>query len=135
MEMNREFDNPVCEPVDLGISLDGIPEITNLSYDSWTVKITLYFPGKVSPVYLIFKSLGGFRVLDEGNLLEFWTPEARTSGWVWHIISGGWTSLEKMRDGYLDGQLGNERNEYLVLGLNACVSIISSSAPQLIGGN
>lgn len=133
--MNREFDNPVCESVAVGLYLEGIPEITNVSYDLWTVRITLYFPGKISPVYLIFKDLRGFRILDEGNLLEFWTPEARTAGWIWRVITGGWIALEKMRDGYLDGHYENERSEYLVVGLNSCVSIISSSDPELIGAD
>ena len=55
--------------------VDSNPEIFNINYDLWTLKITLGFNDIDRPIYAIFKNVIGFRVLDEGNLLEFWTKE------------------------------------------------------------
>lgn len=125
--MNKsDIEVPTIKGVDFPIITNSIPEISNIIYDLWTLKITLLFPDLKHPVYLIFKNLNGFRVLDEGNLLEFWNNNIRIPGWIWIIEKGGWFDLEKTRNGFVEGYHENEyRKEYLILGQNDCVSIIS----------
>lgn len=111
---------------------DANPEIYNITYDLWTLKITLGFDDIESPIYVVFKNVIGFRVLDEGNLLEFWDKEARVPGWIWTVESGGWFELEKLRAGFLAQDHGNSHNEYLVSGINDCVSVLAESEPMII---
>lgn len=42
-----------------------------------------------------FEVASGFRVLDEGDLLEFWAAEVRVPGWLWRVTGGGWLDLEQ----------------------------------------
>ena len=70
----------------------------------------------------------GFRVLDEGDLGEFWSECDLTKGWCFEVIEGGWSSLEKNRDHFVTGKLYEPR-EYLIIGLNECVSILAHEPP------
>ncbi len=111
---------------------DSSPEIFNINYDLWTLKITLGFNDIDRPIYVIFKNVIGFRVLDEGNLLEFWDKDVRVPGWIWKIESGGWFELEKIRNGFLAQHHGKSHNEYLVTGINDCVSVLAESEPIIV---
>jgi hypothetical protein len=104
-----------------------VPEIGRLDYDIWTLRIALHFTGS-PPAYLTFKDLSGFRVLREGDLIEYWGP-TRPSGWLWEIQSGGWRSTEAQRSGFISGDVQGIR-EFLVVSLVDCVSVLSSSAPE-----
>lgn len=75
-----------------------------------------------------FDASWGFRVLDEGDLGEFWSECDLTKGWCFEVIEGGWSSLEKNRDHYVTGKLYEPR-EYLIIGLNECVSILAHEPP------
>jgi hypothetical protein len=68
--------------------------------------------------------------LDEGDLLEFWSPEARATGWLWEIKSGGWFDLESTRNGFASSHQ-KKISEYLVLGANECISVLSFSEPEI----
>ncbi|MBC5833932.1 hypothetical protein L1S34_14455 [Flavobacterium sp. K77] len=111
---------------------DANPEIYNVTYDLWTLKITLGFDDIKSPIYVIFKNVVGFRVLDEGNLLEFWDKDVRVPGWIWRVESGGWFELEKLRAGFLAQHHGDSHNEYLISGINDCLSVIAESEPIIM---
>ncbi|WP_123636480.1 hypothetical protein [Marinobacter sp. R17] len=108
----------------------GMPEIVEVSYDLWTLRITLRFEEVDHPVYVEFDDIKGFRVLDEGDLNEFWAPEVRVEGWLWSIMSGGWYDLECIRPGFVTGVTGGYE-EYLMLGINDCVSVISYEKPTI----
>ena len=69
-------------------------------------------------------------LLDEGDLTEFWNPETRPDGWLWCISAGGWLDLERTRPAFITG-LGDQYMEFLVLGVDDCVSIIASAEPVL----
>jgi len=132
MENIKDLLEPKVKEFDINFSNKSIPEIFNVNYDLWTLKLTLSFNDHPSLVYLIFKNVVGFRVLDEGNLLEFWDSEVRTPGWIWKVESGGWFELEKLRSGFLAQYHAISHNEYLILGINDCVSVISESEPIII---
>lgn len=77
-----------------------------------------------------FDSVWGFRVLDECDLGEFWSECNLTKGWCFEVLSRGWNELEKTRDYYLTGKLYEPR-EFLLIGLNECVSVLASENPAI----
>jgi len=121
---------PKVIPVEIAFPAEGHPEIVNINYDLWRLIITLSFSKKDNPVYVTFENIVGFRVLDEGDLLEFWNDEIRLNDWFWNIEKGGWTDLERTRKGFVSG-LNNETTEYLILGINHCISIIANDKPKI----
>lgn len=104
------------------------PEVGRLDYDLWTLRITLHF-GDAPPCYLTFRDLSGFRVLREGDLLEYWGP-GRPEGWLWEVEAGGWRDSESQRSGFVSGDTKGIR-EFLVAGDVDCISVLSSSLPEL----
>ncbi|WP_133406908.1 hypothetical protein [Parashewanella tropica] len=77
-----------------------------------------------------FDCIYGFRVLDEGDLGEFWSECNLTVGWCFEVTEGGWTSLENSRPHFITGKLYNPR-EFLIIGLNECVSILTHEPPSI----
>ena len=124
------INNPIVETFEASNIYDGFPEITDIQYDLWLLRVTVRFQNIDNPVYITFDGVRGFRVLDEGDLLEFWNPETRTNGWLWLIKKGGWFDLESFRGGFLTG-LTNGYVEYLILGENECVSVITNEVPTI----
>ena len=99
----KNIQNPKRRSVSIAEDSSGLPEITNVSYDLWYLQITLWFENKKPPIYVRFDGIRGFRLLDEGDLLEFWSDD-RPAGWLWEIEKGGWFDLEKFREGFLSGR-------------------------------
>jgi hypothetical protein len=110
--------------------LTGIPEVTRIDYDLWVLRLSLQFERVDHPVYLSFNTPKGFRVLDDGDLLAFWNKDTRPEGWLWKVNSGGWFDLEKQRSGFVSGLVGGY-SEYLVLGQNECVSVLTDGEPLI----
>ena len=73
----------------------GFPDLENVTFDNWELRITARFQSLFGPIYVVFTGAEGFRVLDEGNLLEFWPQDSRSPGWIWRIIEGGWFEQER----------------------------------------
>ena len=113
------------------LKYEGLPDVFRVEYDG-KLRILLSFGSSDNPVHVVFDSVRGYRVLDEGDLLEFWEPDSRAEGWLWRVIKGGWLDLESTRTGFVSGY-SNDFEEYLVLGQNECVSVISSSPPVITG--
>ncbi|MEO3735156.1 hypothetical protein [Shewanella baltica] len=81
----------------------------------WTVKVN-------------FDAIYGFRVLDEGDLGEFWSECNLMKGWCFKVFSGGWSELEKTREHFVSGKLYDPL-EFLIIGLNECVSVLAHDLP------
>lgn len=103
------------------------PEVVAVAFDLWVLRLTLHFPQSVYPTYVEFEEVAGFRVLDEGDLLEFWGPEVKKPGWLWRVTAGGWREPELTRSGFLR----TDAREFLVLGINDCVSVFSGGEPRV----
>lgn len=131
MKPDEKLNMPVVSSFGPASDIVGVPEIENVNYDLWFLRILLRFPDRKSPVYVEFDGMVGFRVLDEGDLLEFWNPQVRADGWLWEVGSGGWFDLEKHRKGFLSGVTDGYR-EFLIGGINDCVSVISYEEPKII---
>jgi len=125
--------SPISIEIESSKKYKGIPEITDLHYDLWTLKITLEFTDLKNPIYLIFKNVGGFRVIDEGNLLEFWDNDDRSNGWLWKITKSGWHDQEKERVGFFTGRANfKDYDEYMIAGINDCLNIITNQEPEFL---
>jgi hypothetical protein len=121
---------PTISTIAESTAFNGVPEVTEIHYDLWILRITLKFEAVEHPIYVSFGGVCGFRVLDEGDLLEFWDPNSRAEGWLWHVKDGGWFALENIREGFVSGAFGGY-NEYLVIGIDDCVSIFSTDEPKI----
>jgi hypothetical protein len=122
--------SPVVRSVGRATVVEGIPEVVGLRYECGRLGITLRFEGVDSSVCVDFDRIRGFRLLDEGDLLEFWSPDTRADGWMWRVERGGWVDLESRRAGFISGVTGGFA-EFLVLGQNDCVSVISQDEPEI----
>lgn len=111
-----------------------LPELARIEYDAGALTIVACVSGQqVASVQ--FESVEGFRVLDEGDLLEFWPMCSWSRGkWLWEVLEGGWFELESTRPGF-DWEKYKDAAEYLVVGENECVSVISHDRPVVTRDN
>ena len=105
-------------------------EITEIEYKFGRLEITSQSLDTTQIVRLSFLEIAGFRVLDEGDLLEFWPTCSSPNGWVFQIIEGGWFDQERQRTGFIRGDI-KEIKEYLITGVDDCVSVFAWSPPNI----
>lgn len=68
-------------------------------------------------VSVMFVHIEGFRVLDEGDLINYWNQENLPEEWIWEIIKDGWYSEERRNDNATTlSTRFDELTEYLVTG-------------------
>ena len=103
-------------------------EITKIEYDCHM--LTVDAESGASRIKVVFDSPMGFRVLDEGDLLEFWPTCSADNGWLYEITQGGWLSLETTRDGFLLADRHDVR-EFFLAGENECVSVLAVERPVI----
>lgn len=121
--------NPTLDPLSLEEAPKGTPQVTEIHYDVWTLRITLDFDDWDGVVYLDFESPAGFRVLDEGDLQEMWQGKGDDTHWIHAVKTGGWLAQEAARSGF--GRDKSELQEYLVSGVNDCVSVLAYDEPSV----
>ena len=108
----------------------GSSEVTDVTYDIWTLRVTVEIEGHDGVVYFSFDSPIGFRVLDEGDLSDFWANSDKAPlQCVSEVLSGGWLDLESSRDDFLTDS--SDCREYMIGGVNSCVSVISHDPPDI----
>jgi hypothetical protein len=80
---------------------------------------------------IVFKSARGFRYLDEGDLLPYWSSAAfdNSNHLVHEIKQGGWAEQEE-KNGMLNTTtaFGLPR-EWLIVSSNGCLNVISTVEP------
>ena len=80
---------------------------------------------------VVFKSTRGFRYLDEGDLLPYWSSGAveNSKHLVHEIKRGGWAEQEE-KNGMLNttAAFGPPR-EWLIVSSNGCLNVISVEEP------
>lgn len=109
----------LCE---VTFSFTGLRAIVHLGQDA---------DGEDRLLEIAFKSVGGFRYLDEGDLLPYWSSAAfDNSKYLIHEIKqGGWAQQEE-RNGMLNttAAVGLSR-EWLIVSSNGCLNVISTVEP------
>lgn len=80
----------------------------------------------------VFEDVEGFRVLDEGDMMEFWDERSRSQGWLWEIQKGVWLDLEIDRQSAITLKtLPKGLKEYLIAGSGKCLNILCYSEPKV----
>ena len=76
---------------------------------------------------LKFSNVTGFRLLDELDLARHWLSNDFARGsYLLEVTDGGWAEEEKRLQGY-----ERPRREWLAVTGNACVSVFSTSEPEM----
>jgi len=107
---------------------DNTTQVESVFFDSNGLSISVssqHWDAKV-----VFKQTYGFRVLDELDLAEFWPLCTLADGWFFEVTSGGWKDLELARPYFVSGRQEWVR-EYLVIGINECVSVLTKEEPSV----
>lgn len=103
---------------------------------SFSVLRTMVYLGKGADeedrfLEIVFKSTRGFRYLDEGDLLAYWSSAAfdNSNHLVHEIKRGGWAEQEE-KNGMLNttAAFGPPR-EWLIVSSNGCLNVISADEP------
>ena len=118
-------------PKQTGRDSEGTPEVVDIHYDLWVLRVTVLFEGAKNPTYVSFDAVEGFRVLDEGQLLEYWDP-GQSGSWLYVVEKGGWLELEASRNGAPTLAADGKLKEYLVAGINDCISVLAYEDPTVV---
>lgn len=118
------------EAIDSGHTFRSRAYLSKVSYDTEKLVVTVTSPDEAIAVSATFSEVIGFRVLDEGDLLEFWPTCAADNGWLFAIREGGWFDQELARRGFLhDKQSG--LIEYFIASQDNCISVLAGEAPRV----
>ncbi len=104
--------------------------LAGVHYDTGKLVVTVMSPDEGTSALVTFAEVIGFRVLDEGRLLEFWPACSGDKGWLFHIRANGWLDQEIARRGSLLEKLPG-LNEYFMAGENDCISVLAGQAPEI----
>ncbi|WP_426210042.1 hypothetical protein [Massilia sp. TWP1-3-3] len=103
-------------------------DIHSVAYDGRLVVRVLRNRNKDDGIEVQFSRVGGFRLLDEVPLAEYWTDEDFPSGFpVLEVLDGGWVKEEDRRLGYTQ-----EQREWIIVTAGSCVSIFSECEPTIV---
>lgn len=80
-----------------------------------------------------FKSFNGFRYLDEGDFLGYWSSsEFNNESHLFRILKGGWKTGEVTQSGLLDvSRAIDELNEYFIATTNGCLTVLAFEMPKI----
>jgi len=115
---------PITEVPDFGENI----EVTELLWDFDKLKVSVYCPESKVDYDVLFNNEFGpssVRLLDESDLSENWDSFNLRHGWLYKVVSGGWFDQESDREGFLMQHSAQLVKEYLIIGLDACVSVIT----------
>lgn len=122
---------PNCERVEESVAFGDV-EVLSIHYDVTAVdRLTIQLESSSHGNFtLIFDSPEAVRVLDEGQVCEFWNTYGTPNGWLWRVTDGGWLALESQRKGFwLPDATPMKLLEYLVVG-DQCVFVLSRQPPR-----
>ena len=120
---------PKVVKVETDFGSDSTVDIDEIAFDKECLNIAV--KSKSWSIKVHFDAIYGFRVLDEGDLGEFWSECNLKTGWCFEVIDDGWNALEKTREHFITGKLYQPR-EYLIIGLNECVSVLAFEQPKVV---
>jgi len=87
-------------------------EIVHVEYSANFLTINIRSLSDSASTLVEFPHIIGFRVLDEGNLLEFWPDCSSANGRLFEILAGGWLAQESVRPGILFAPMKIKAQEY-----------------------
>jgi hypothetical protein len=117
-----------AEAVETICTFQSSVDITHVRFELGELVVTLISGGDRKVATVRFSDVAGFRLLDEGDLLEFWPACAEAKGWLFLVNKNGWFDLESSRPGFLR-EKSQGISEYFIASQNSCISVLSSEAP------
>ena len=117
-----------AQSIETGIVFSKGAEILRIEYTPANLQAFVLDMNTKSEYVVEFSRIIGFRVLDEGYLLDFWPECSVLNGWLFEILSGGWLSHEA---NIFLVDLNPKATEYFIAGDNDCLSVISNAAPSV----
>ena len=118
-----------AEAIDAGHRFKSPVFLSDVRYDTTSLVVTLTSPDDRIAATLTFTDVVGFRVLDEGDLLEFWPDCASDHGWLFRITAHGWFDQEIARRGFLHDRVPG-LGEFFVASQNDCISVLAGQPPR-----
>ena len=116
-----------AEPYGFQEKFDWGGDIHSVSYDGRLVIRVLRNRNRQEGIEVAFPQVGGFRLLDEIPLAEYWMHSDFPFGYpVLEVFDGGWATEEEKRLGYKQGQ-----REWIIITAGACVSVFSPTEPMI----
>lgn len=116
-----------AESVPSDTTLGRSHEVIDIRYSLGNLAVTV--SDSVAGTWVVtFEDVTGFRVLDEGDLLEFWPECSSPRGWLFRVLEDGWFSQESQRSGFLARDT-KKVTEYLITGVDDCVNVLAWSEP------
>ena len=112
-------------------AVPGETEVVGVEWEPRRLRIHVRGTDREERLLVTFENVIAFRVVDERDLLNFWPVCSTSAGWVFAILDGGWLSEESARSGSNISAFFREAREYLVTGLNECVSVICLEDPVI----
>lgn len=103
--------------------------VRDLRYDGRDLTIAIQGRG-FSYAHVIFRRPVGFRVLDEGDLVEYWNTYSEPHGWLWEVLRGGWLDLERRRPYFWRDEREGLREYFLVD--NECINVLAWEPPEIV---
>ena|ERR1700710_84257 len=119
-----------AEVIETGQSFRERAYVSEVRYDTKTLVVTVTSPTEAKATAVAFTGVVGFRVLDEGDLLDFWPACAANHGWLFRIRKNGWLDQEIARGGFVHDNASG-LTEYFIAGQNECISVLAGEAPEL----
>jgi len=106
-------------------------EVGRIEYQHGLLRIRVDDVGQDLHVIVEFAEARGFRVLDERDLMEYWPACSVQNGCLYEIHASGWLQQESGRAGSSLVHMQPDTREFLVAGINECVSVFSSTPPSV----
>lgn len=113
-------------------------EITALSWNFDEAIVEIFCPELERELKVRFNNEFGhcaLRLLDESDLSENWKVINMGGGWLYKVNSGGWFEQESQREGFLMQHASHIYKEYLIVGLDACISVFTKEDVALVEGD
>lgn len=77
-----------------------------------------------------FEYADGFRFLDEGDLMKYWSSDAFLPPYnIFEILSGGWSNGEKLEPGMLSVSSSVGTREWFIVTSNDCITVLCNTEP------
>ena len=126
--------HPKCERVEESVRFGDV-QLLSVHYDvTSTNRLTLELESpSEGRVRLVFDSPLAVRVIDEGQICEFWNTYSRPNGWLWQVLDGGWIALESQRARFWGTDHPRPVLEFMVAD-DQCVFVMTMTPPRFVCG-
>lgn len=124
---------PVLTQIENAFPSSTTVDVESLHFDTHD-GLSVFVASREWAVEIHFSQTYGFRVLDELDLAELLPLGSLKNGWLYEVRDGGWKALEAIRPSFSSGRL-SWVHEYLIVGRNECVSVLTKESFTLIKAN